>query len=844
MFNYLLTKKHINYSKNMKKMRKASIIFLTLTVLLVSVNLCIPNPEPAKAASNLIVNGSFETDMTTNWNIWKADTSSRTYELFRSYDVPFGAGTYSAAIQATGQAEDEFNASLNNKNKFTVDSTKNYTLIVYTKATNNTDVKAFLQREDNYQLMSQIQTLNVTGEWKKFIVNFTPTSSGSAYLAFVYGDMSNGTILNIDGIQLVETQFSISTSEIKGYIGEKNKVIKTSNIIYFTENDVEIELPYFDSQTGNATTKRFHPNLINTSGISFNMEEGTYAGIGRVYVSGNQIGQFNYNVSSKIDEITPSMLRAGEDLVISGSGFIPTENNTFVVLSSFNTENKQYDQWVAPTTMDSKLKQLSIKVPAGVISGKLLISTSFIGTDSKEKINKSNSITYQVRPVITSVEWSRRGYEQVGDKIKVHGHGLANNPYVNFYDSEGNKIDTIKAAIGEINNNEVVLESYSTKKTNAFNITVVSGGIESEIANSLSYSSKPKITSLTTKYSRVIYSSSEKIPSAKVGDQIIINGIGLKLEASSIAEFQGLNRRISIPLALENGNTAGSSVKVTVPQGALNGFIALEINGQMSNYLPLEIIPSVISINPNPILPGQTVVISAYGVGNNTQLAKVYFTNSVSGEVTLIPDSITYNGEIALVSVKAPLSAANNQTSVNLQYDRWRDDGHSYVNVQPTITGASYNNDDSILSIKGYGFSTALKENIVNYKLADEARTSVSPSVRMLGVYPTEEGQEIRIKVLDNYKSGYVSVTVSANTSNEVNFGPVSITKIVRRVEYVKNLNAVSGVLYISGYNFGSNGGVRVGNHWATVHYRSNYFIIAVIDQNYLYDNPVIVAKE
>ncbi len=39
-------------------------------------------------------------------------------------------------------------------------------------------------------------------------------------------------------------------------------------------------------------------------------------------------------------------------------------------------------------------------------------------------------------------------------------------------------------------------------------------------------------------------------------------------------------------------------------------------------------------------------------------------------------------------------------------------------------------------------------------------------------------------------------------------------------------------------------GGVKVGENWATVHYRSNFFIIAVVDQDNLYDNPVIVAKQ
>jgi hypothetical protein len=96
---------------------------------------------------------------------------------------------------------------------------------------------------------------------------------------------------------------------------------------------------------------------------------------------------------------------------------------------------------------------------------------------------------------------------------------------------------------------------------------------------------------------------------------------------------------------------------------------------------------------------------------------------------------------------------------------------------------------------------------------------------------------------LDDYHFGYVSVSVNGENSNEVNFGPISIRNIARRIEFVKSENRIMGVLYISGYNFGANGGVRVGDQWANVHYRSNFFIIAIVDQAHVNDNPVIVTK-
>jgi hypothetical protein len=69
------------------------------------------------------------------------------------------------------------------------------------------------------------------------------------------------------------------------------------------------------------------------------------------------------------------------------------------------------------------------------------------------------------------------------------------------------------------------------------------------------------------------------------------------------------------------------------------------------------------------------------------------------------------------------------------------------------------------------------------------------------------------------------------------------ISRIERRVQFVNSVQKVMGVLYISGKNFGPRGGVKVGDVWATTHYRTNTFIIAVVEKEHIRNNPVIVAK-
>ena len=280
-----------------------------------------------------------------------------------------------------------------------------------------------------------------------------------------------------------------------------------------------------------------------------------------------------------------------------------------------------------------------------------------------------------------------------------------------------------------------------------------------------------------------------------------------------------------------------------VPEGALSGYINVRVNGVDSNYIPIEIIPTVISVTPEVVIPGEEIVITAFGVGDNVNLAKISFKAGSKTQSTVQASAITVGENFSTIRVKAPYDLSYKDTKISLQYDRWTDDGSAVLNIKPHIVRSGINMDNKVLSIIGYGFSINPKENIITYKYADENKTLINPKVRVLGVYPTEEGQEIRIKISDDYHFGHVSIQVGEYVSNEVNFGPISVSSISRRVEEI-GTSGQMGVLYIKGYNFGAEGGVLVGETWADIHYRSDFFIIAVVPEVNLYDGPVIIARE
>lgn len=801
----------------------------------------------AQAATNLVKGGNFEDSINTNWNLWTNLDSARSYEFFRSYDAPFGGnGSYSAGVEATGNPEERWFAGLGNIKTFNVESGARYYVSFYAKATTNQSVSLFLQNASTFDSITPVADENVTAEWQKFVVPFNPTASTLATFTFSFGDMPAGNSLFIDSVQVFKSNLDISTNQIKGNIGDQNKAININGIGNFNIEDIEIELPYYDSDTLSETRRRYNPERVAAGAIYINMYEQTFAGIADVYVSDENIGQFTYQVTPKITEIYPSMVRADEDLTIIGTGFHPglLSDNTYIILKTIEVNGKVSDSWVRPHIVDSKLTQITAKMPFGVSKGVVKINTSFLNKEYENTMIRSNGLNYSVKPVINNLEWSQRGFEQVGDKLRIHGKGVSNNPYVNFYDASGNKVETIKAKTIEIYNDEII-EVNTTKKVNYLNITVTSGGVESDDSSTLSYLAKPILNQVKSKYSRQISSSDERIPAAKAGDEITLLGAGFRYEGSTTTvEFQGLNDRVYVVADESMISNDGKSLTVAVPTGALNGYMNIIVNGERSNYLPIEIVPTVINIAPDPIIPGDTMWINATGIGPQIGLVKIFVTLAQGEVIEVEPFALENYTAESVIHVRAPLALSSEYSAINVQYDRWMDDGSNVLNTRPEITSASINLDTNILSIKGYGFSIYGKENLITYKYADQDRTVISPNVKILGVYPTEEGQEIRVKINDNYRYGYVNVTVGDFTSNEVNFGPASISKITRRVEYVANDTAIRGVLYINGYNFGTSGGVRVGSEWADVHYRTEYFIIAVVDQEFINDNPVIVTRD
>lgn len=799
------------------------------------------------AAVNLIVDGSFNQDINQNWNLWKGADSMRSYILARGYQSPLGYGPYSLAVQATGSGAGLYDAGIASvgANQFSLESGKSYVLSFQAKASVPARIAMHLENTSTYQIVSEQKEISLETKWTKYQLLIEPNASGKTSLTVAVGSLPDGATLYIDNLNLFESNSALTTTSVSGYIGDQNKQLAIVNGNLYSVDEIKIELPYLNTSTGVVGTKQFSANNIKNSVAFFDIPEQTFSGIGKVYAAGSLIGQFDYQVLVKIKDFSPNPVSVDEDLVIYGTGFTPDKENNFVVIKVIDAQGKSAEKWLKPHAIDSRLTQLVVKLPAGIANNKLAVRNYYNNIAGVGVEVKSNELSYTIKPMIYQLKWSNPGYEKIGDKITIIGKGLATKPVVYFYDEDGKFISKANAVVKSINETEnyETIEVVTPRQLNKLQVTVKVGNYESDKADALTYSARPILTSVKASATRKLPGTSISISAAKPGATIRIIGQGFKNATQVEVNFPGLNNTIvKTYVPTDKIDPKGTWLDVVVPKEAQSGQVSITVNGQESNQISLEIIPNVISVTPLMPSPGEEMTFWTNGVGLDLEQATVHFQLNTKEKVLVKPISLTESGYgDVVVKVIAPKAIASDSSAIKIQYGYWLNDQSYGLQTDPYIERATIDVGTKILTISGYGFSSAIAGNKINYKYADGA--VVTPKVRMLSVTPSSEGQEIKIQILDTYYYGHVSVTVGDKTSNEVNIGPAVITRIERRVQFVAAEHRVMGVLYISGRNFGTQGDVKVGEIWAKTHYRSNTFAIAVVEQADVYKNPVVITK-
>lgn len=256
---------------------------------------------------------------------------------------------------------------------------------------------------------------------------------------------------------------------------------------------------------------------------------------------------FTQAITPNITSISPVTARIGEVIKISGSGFGTAKGTGFV--SFTGSKGREYSDW--------NDNEISVKVPAGAITGKLSVTANSI---------KSNEVDFTLNstPVITNIDPS--SFEG-GTIITINGLGF------------GSTKDASQVIFGTIPASE-----YPSWSDTRIQVKVPTNAITGKLyvkmnsnnSNLVDYiiAVTPNITSIAP-------------TSFAIGSTVTINGTNFgATRGTSNVSFNGVNATVF---------TSWNNTKIVckVPTGVTAGFLSVTVNSVMSNEVLFTIVTPI-----------------------------------------------------------------------------------------------------------------------------------------------------------------------------------------------------------------------------------------------------------
>jgi len=297
-----------------------------------------------------------------------------------------------------------------------------------------------------------------------------------------------------------------------------------------------------------------------------------------------------------IESINPAAVYIDSILTINGKNFGDTQTGNFVELNGVKPDAANYSQWSA--------SQIKLKVPAGVSSGKLYVTTNSKKSNGFDFtiISKTDTVT----PVITNLTPNQGPIGQTVQIKGMHfgnargtGYVLFNNVSVTNYSNWSDSLILASVPAGASTGNVIVNVNNKISNPVNFIVSVID--------------STPEITSLS-------------VNQGNIGDTIKITGkkFGAPLGSSNVT-FNGT-------VATQNISWTDTQILVKIPTGATSGKLYVNVGTKKSNGMDFTITvantdPVISSLSVTSGYPGQEVTINGSKFGaaqgivtfNNTQ---------------------------------------------------------------------------------------------------------------------------------------------------------------------------------------------------------------------------------
>jgi YD repeat-containing protein len=595
---------------------------------------------------------------------------------------------------------------------------------------------------------TQIQALQVTGVTPAgpYLPGATITLAGQGFSLLPSGNIvtfagANGTTISVPvttsnpaslTLQIPQTAVSgaLSISVAPQTVAGPNIQLQTLQITSISPSTpvvsgdtITINGQGFSPEVGgnavrfagaNGATISVNPITATSTQLVAAVPDGIVSGIVSVTAGGQTaqgpILQIQVLQITSVSPTTPVVF--GDTITINGQAFSNTLSNNIVGFTGANGST------ISAFPKTASRTQLTVDVPAGVVSGQISVSVS---------PQIASGLGIQIQNVqITSVSPT---LVVAGDTITINGQGfskISSNNIVNFTGPNG----TIVSASSEL--------VSPTQITVNVPLAAVSGPISVSVPPQTASGSDIQIQPIQ------IISIAPATP-VVAGSILTINGRFSKTLAYSTVNFSGSNGT-TIPVT---PNTASETqLTVTVPEGAISGPISLGIPPQTVQGPNLAVL-RIISVLPDaPVVSGQVLSITGENF-NITAPNKVYFGGYVFASVqTTDPTHL---------NVQVPLNAGTGLIAVDV--------GSAVVNgptvniIPPAVTSIAPNlpvTTGAILTITGQGFSLLPNANTVTFSYPNN---SYYPPV---AVATAIDPNHLSFQVPQNVITGSITVKVGS----------------------------------------------------------------------------------
>lgn len=419
-----------------------------------------------------------------------------------------------------------------------------------------------------------------------------------------------------------------------------------------------------------------------------------------VTVAGVKSNGLDFAILPTIFSLSSTSFKIGDTLSIKGTSFGFAKDTCLVY---FN--DKKFSAFILMN--DSLIK---LKVPAGVVSGKIYMTTKSI---------KSNELDFSILPQITKVAPTSAA---IDDQILITGTGFGASGSSNFI--YFNALETAKFT--KWTDTEIGLAVPNGATSGKLSIKV--NNVKS---NEVDFTVIHKLISISPKNS------------GKIGDEIAI--IGTNFGISQGASYINLNNLKITDIK----SWSDTEIKLIIPTNANTGKISVTINGIISNELQLSIIPDIKSINPTSAAFGGTVTIAGTGFNEVQGTGFVAFTRANANEYV--------NWNSTQIVCKVPNGSRSGKLSVTSGDQKSNEVDFSLLLSMTGIFPTSGVAGDEI-TILGVSFGDTKGSSFVSFNGTNAID------------YISWTDTEIHVKVPANATTGKLSVTVGSTKSNEVDF--------------------------------------------------------------------------